>query len=146
MSITTTKTSLPSWLRRAVPALMVAATMAASPIATVYAQPPAPDNTKVNKRDRQPTQATADDQKNNDADLKITQQIRKALSADKALSTYAHNVKVITQGGKVTLKGPVRSAEEKKVVEAKAAEVAGAANITNQLSVASGATSKKAGS
>jgi osmotically-inducible protein OsmY len=121
--------------------------MVASPLAAVYAaQPPAPDDTKVNKRDRQPSQATADHQKNNAGDLQITQQIRKALTADKALSAYAHNVKVITQGGKVTLKGPVRSAEEKKVVEAKAAEVAGAANITNQLSVAPGAASKKAGS
>jgi osmotically-inducible protein OsmY len=97
---------------------------------------PKPDNSKVNQRDRRPEQATADQQKNNRADLEITQQIRKALTADKSLSTYAHNVKVITQGGKVTLKGPVRSADEKKAVELKAAEVAGAENITNQITVA----------
>ena len=109
-------------------------------------QPPAPDNTKVNARDRQPAQSTADDQKNNQTDLQITQAIRRALTADKSLSTYAHNVKVITQHGRVTLKGPVRTVEEKKAVEEKAAEVAGAANITNQLSVAPGVASKKAGS
>jgi osmotically-inducible protein OsmY len=97
---------------------------------------PKPDNSKVNQRDRRPEQATADQQKNNPADLEITQRIRKALTADKSLSTYAHNVKVITQGGKVTLKGPVRSADEKKAVELKAAEVAGAENITNQITVA----------
>jgi hyperosmotically inducible protein len=55
---------------------------------------------------------------------------------DKTLSTYAHNVKVITQGGQVTLNGPVRSDEEKKSVEAKAVEVAGNGHVTNQLSIA----------
>ena len=54
-------------------------------------------------------------------------------------------MKVITQHGKVTLKGPVRTADEKKTVEAKAAEVAGASNISNQLSVAPDDASKKAG-
>ena len=55
---------------------------------------------------------------------------------DKTLSTYAHNVKVVTQDGNVTLKGPVRSAEEKQNVEAKAVEIAGAGHVTNQMSVA----------
>jgi osmotically-inducible protein OsmY len=55
---------------------------------------------------------------------------------DKTLSSYAHNVKVIAQNGQVTLKGPVRSEQEKKTVEAKAAEVAGAEHVTNQMSVA----------
>ena len=99
-------------------------------------QPTAPDNTKVNTRDRKPTAVTADQQKNSKVDLETTQQIRKALMADKSLSTYAHNVKVVTRNGKVTLKGPVRSDDEKKAVETKAAEVAGAGNVTNQLAVA----------
>jgi len=99
-------------------------------------QPPAPDNSKVNARDRKPAQVTADQQKHNESDLETTRQIRKALMADTSLSTYAHNVKVVTLAGHVTLKGPVRTEEEKKVVEAKAAEVAGATNITNQVSVA----------
>jgi len=107
-----------------------------APVALQAQQPTAPDNTKVNTRDRQPSAVTADQQKNNKGDLETTRQIRKALTDDKSLSTYAHNIKVITRNGKVTLKGPVRSADEKKAVEAKAAEVAGAANVTNQISVA----------
>ena len=55
---------------------------------------------------------------------------------DKTLSTYAHNVKVIAQDGQVTLKGPVRTEDEKKTVEAKATEVAGAGHVTNQISIA----------
>jgi osmotically-inducible protein OsmY len=55
---------------------------------------------------------------------------------DKALSSYAHNVKVIAQGGQVTLKGPVRSDAERRTVEAKATEVAGAGHVTNEMSVA----------
>ena len=54
---------------------------------------------------------------------------------DKSLSTYAHNVKIVAHGGTVTLKGPVRTEEEKKTVEAKATEVAGAGKVTNNISV-----------
>ena len=93
------------------------------------------DNTKMNERDRNPNEPTADRQKDNRSDREITQQVRKAIVKDKSLSTYAHNVKVITQNGMVTLKGPVRSEEEKKAIEAKAAEVAGQDKVTNQLDV-----------
>ena len=65
----------------------------------------------------------------------VTQKIRKAIHEDQSLSTYAHNIKVITQDGKVTLRGPVRSEEEKSNLEAKAASVAGQENVTNQLDV-----------
>jgi hypothetical protein len=95
------------------------------------------DNTKMNERDRNPNEPTADRQKDNRSDREITQQVRKAIVKDKSLSTYAHNVKVITQNGTVTLKGPVRSEEEKKAIEAKAAEVAGQDKVTNQLDVKS---------
>ena len=98
-------------------------------------QPTAPDNTKVNERDRSKTEATADQQKDNRSDRDITQQIRQSIMKDKSLSTYAHNVKIVTQGGQVTLKGPVRSEEEKKTVEVKATEVAGENKVTNQLDV-----------
>jgi osmotically-inducible protein OsmY len=96
----------------------------------------APDNTKVNKRDRSKAEPTADQQSNAKADRDLTRKIRQTLVKDKDLSTYAHNIKVITRNGAVTLKGPVRSEEEKKLVEAKAAEVAGGANITSELEVA----------
>lgn len=105
-------------------------------------QPPASDNTKINKRDRSKAESTADQGKNNVSDREIMQKIRKAIVDDKSLSTYAHNVKVIAQNGKVTLKGPVRSEEEKKAVEDKAAEVAGAGNVTNELTIKA-ARSKK---
>ena len=95
----------------------------------------APDNTQVNKRDRSPGEATADQQKNNRTDLDLTKDIRKSIMDDKSLSTYGHNVKVIAQNGKVTLKGPVNSADEKQSIEQKATEVAGAGNVANELTV-----------
>jgi osmotically-inducible protein OsmY len=95
-----------------------------------------PDNTKVNERDRNPDEATADRQKMNAADRKLTAEIRKSVMADKALSTYAHNVKIISQDGTVTLKGPVRSDDEVKSIMAKAVEVVGSPDkVVNQMSV-----------
>ena len=92
-----------------------------------------PDNTKQNKDQTPPT---ADQQKMNPADRAITQKIRKAIHEDQALSTYAHNIKIITQDGKVTLRGPVRSEDEKNNLQAKAVAVAGEENVTNQLEIA----------
>jgi osmotically-inducible protein OsmY len=103
----------------------------------------APDHTQVNKRDRAKEAATADQQKENSNDRELTQKIRRALMDDKTLSTYAHNVKVIAQDGQITLKGPVRTEDEKKTVEAKATEVAGAGHVTNQISIAPSKASKK---
>jgi hyperosmotically inducible periplasmic protein len=95
-----------------------------------------PDNTKVNERDRNPDEATADRQKMNAADRKLSAEIRKSVMADKALSTYAHNVKIISQDGTVTLKGPVRSDDEVKSIMAKAVEVVGSPDkVVNQMSV-----------
>ncbi len=96
-----------------------------------------PDNTKTNKRDRNPHQATADDQKMNASDTELTRKIRQSIMADKTLSTYAHNVKIISQDGMVTMKGPVKSEAEKKNVIAKAVAIAAKAeNVINQISVA----------
>lgn len=99
-------------------------------------QQPAPDNTKNNQGDASRDATTADQQKMNPADRNTTKQIRKSIMQDKSLSTYGHNIKIITQDGKVTLKGPVRSEEDKATIEAKAVAVAGAGNVTNQLEVA----------
>ena len=96
-------------------------------------QQAAPDNTKKNKDQRSPT---ADQQKMNPSDRAITQKIRKAVHDDSSLSTYAHNIKIITQDGKVTLRGPVRSEEEKNNLQAIAVTVAKEENVTNQLEVA----------
>ena len=103
----------------------------------------APDNTKANQQDRAKGAATADQQKDNASDRDITHKIRQAVMDDKSLSTYAHNVKVVAQDGQVTLKGPVRSENEKKTVEAKAVEVAGAGHVSNQITIASSKNSKK---
>jgi hyperosmotically inducible protein len=97
--------------------------------------PPAADNTKANQRDKSSAEPTADQGKNNVNDREIMQKIRKAVMDDKSLSTYAHNVKIISQNGKVTLKGPVRSAEEKQSIEQKATDVAGVGNVTNEITI-----------
>jgi osmotically-inducible protein OsmY len=131
--------------------IVVAFTLASAllvPVISAGAQAPADkqtpaDNTKVNERDRAPDAVTADQQKENSRDRDITQKIRRALVDDKTLSTYAHNVKVVAQDGRVTLKGPVRTEDEKKAVEAKATEVAGAGRVTNQLTIAPEKDSKK---
>ena len=106
-------------------------------------EPAKPDNTKVNKRDRTAGEPTADQQKEKTSDRQLAAKIRRAIVADKSLSTYAHNVKVIVQGGAVTLKGPVHTEDEKKAVEAKATEAAGSAKVTNELSVKGDSTHAK---
>lgn len=106
-------------------------------------QQPAPDNTKTNQGDAGKNATTADQQKMNESDRQTTKQIRAALTADKALSTYAHNIKIITRNGMVTLKGPVRSEDEKSAIQAKAEQVAGASNVTNKLTIAPPAAAKQ---
>jgi hypothetical protein len=114
--------------------LVFGVTLMATPIPRYQdPQQTPPDNTKQNKDQKPPT---ADQQKMNPADRAITQKIRKAIHEDTTLSTYAHNVKIITQDGKVTLRGPVRSEDEKSNIEAKAVTVAGQGNVTNQLEIA----------
>jgi hyperosmotically inducible protein len=93
------------------------------------------DNTKVNKQDRKSSEPTADQAKNGTTDRAMMKKIRRAVVADKSLSTYAHNVKIISEGGKVTLKGPVNTEEEKKAIETKATEIAGAGNVTDEITV-----------
>ena len=98
---------------------------------------PAPaDNTRVNERDRNQAEPTADQQKENSSDRQLTQKIRRAVVEDKSLSTSAHNVKIISQNGTVTLKGPVKSEEEKQTIESKATQIAGQGNVKNEIEVA----------
>jgi len=95
--------------------------------------PVKPDNTARNADS--PEAQTPVDQAENEADLQISQNIRKAIVADDSLSVNAHNVKVITSGGIVTLRGPVKSQQEKAVIEAKAKEVAGVTKVNSFLEV-----------
>jgi|SRR5579872_1496245 len=116
-----------------VPRLTVAA-MACIGLSVAFAQekPVKPDNTRSNRDGGQ----TADQQSMNKQDRDLTQQIRKAIVDDKSLSTYAHNVKIISQNGTVTLRGPVRNEDEKDAVEAKAKTIAGVTAVNNELTVA----------
>lgn len=118
------------------PFLLTAALVFSMAAGISMAQAPAPDNSKVNAVGANSTDktSTADGQSNDAKDLAITQQIRKSIMADKALSTYAHNIKIVTVSGTVTLNGVVRDDREKDAIEAKAQAVA--PSVVNDLTVA----------
>jgi len=103
-----------------------------------------PDNTRTNQRDRDKSHPTAGQQSGNSSDLQITRDIRRALTSDKSLSTYAKNIKIITQNGNVTLRGPVRSEQDKQAIEAKANEVA-PGHVKSEIQIAAKGTGKKSG-
>jgi hyperosmotically inducible protein len=95
----------------------------------------APDNTGRNVRDRSGKTLTPGDQSESEADRTLTQRVRQAVVADDSLSTTAHNVKIITIDGVVTLRGPVNSAKEKANIDAKAQQIAGATKVKNHLEI-----------
>ena len=128
-----------NWIITAVAAGLLA--LGGSTIGSAQSQSPAADNTKKNKTESKGV--TADQGKNNQADRELMQKIRQSVVADKSLSTYAHNVKIIAHGGKVTLKGPVHSEAEKQTIEQKATEVAGAGNVTNDITIKAAKTKTK---
>jgi osmotically-inducible protein OsmY len=92
------------------------------------------DNTGRNVRDRGES-VTPTDQSNSAADIETTAKIRKAIVDDDQLSSNAHNVKIVTRDGAVTLRGPVKSAAEKSAIAAKAQQVAGVKRVDNQLEI-----------
>jgi hyperosmotically inducible periplasmic protein len=94
-----------------------------------------PDNTAVNKRDRDGGEKTPIDQNENQRDVNITAEIRKAVLATKDMSINARNVKIITANGKVTLRGPVNSEAEKKVIGDLARQLAGQDNVIDEIEV-----------
>jgi len=95
------------------------------------------DNTAKNQRDRDDNSITADQQGNSKSDVELTADIRRAIVKDKSLSINAHNVKIITNGGAVVLRGPVNSEAEKTNVNKKACDIAGAAHVKNEIEVKS---------
>jgi hyperosmotically inducible protein len=97
--------------------------------------PSAPDNTAVNARDRAPGAMTAGQQSNATSDVELTRKIRQAVVGDDSLSMLAHNVKIVSANGGVTLRGPVKTAEEKTAIASKAQAIAGAGKVDNQLEV-----------
>jgi osmotically-inducible protein OsmY len=92
------------------------------------------DNTARNAQS--PSAKTATDQAENETDREISANVRKAVVADDSLSMDAHNVKIITSGGVVTLRGPVKTQQEKTAIETKAKQVAGVVRVENLLEVA----------
>lgn len=123
------------YVRCASGTLFLGAALLASPSLQAANQSTSADNTKVNKRDRTQSEPTADNAKNGTSDRELMRQIRRDVVADKNLSTYAHNIKIIAQGGKVTLKGAVHTEEEKKTIENFARKRAGDENVTNDITV-----------
>ncbi len=93
-----------------------------------------PDNSATNKDHT----VTADQSSNKKSDVELAKAIRKAITSDKQLSVYAHNVKVIVTAGAVTLKGPVHSQEEKDAIVAKAKEAAGPAAVEDAITIVPG--------
>jgi hyperosmotically inducible periplasmic protein len=126
-----------TWIAAALMMTWTAAIGNAGDPATTAAEAQYPaDDTGRNTRDSDDTTLTADKQSNSKSDVEITRQIRRAIVEDHSLSTNAHNVKIITNGGVVTLRGPVASNEEKTIVAKKAEKITGVGKVDNQLEVA----------
>ena len=97
--------------------------------------PIVPDNSGVNIRDRDARPMTAGQQSNATSDVNLTRKIRRAVVRDHSLSILAHNVKIVSANGSVTLRGPVKTEQEKTVIASKAQAIAGADKVDNQLQV-----------
>jgi hyperosmotically inducible periplasmic protein len=108
----------------------------AGPLGAQTTSPVAADNAKSNQADVSNATATADAQTNRATDIDLTKRIRQSLMADKSLSTYAHNVKIVSVNGSVTLNGVVRTEDEKSAIEMKAADIAGRNKVTSDLKIA----------
>jgi hyperosmotically inducible protein len=126
-----------TWVAAALMMLCMPSFSSAGDAATTAAEAQYPaDDTGRNTRDSDGATPTADRQSNSKADVEITRQIRRAIVKDDSLSTDAHNVKIITSGGVVTLRGPVASSEEKMAVAKKVEKINGVRRVDNQLEIA----------
>lgn len=122
-------------ISRLAPLTVLAAVLAAPMGAWSQSPPTAPDNTATNAADRDTGAPTADQQSNSKTDIALTRHIRRAIERDGSLSVLAHQVKIITSNGNVTLRGPVKTEAEKAAIGSKAEAIAGADKVDNQLSV-----------
>jgi len=102
---------------------------------SAVAQDKPADNSAKNERDRSGETKTSGDQSNSSDDIKTTAAIRRAVMKDDSLTMTAKNVKIITESGMVTLRGPVKSAEEKTKIEEHVKAAAPGAKIDNQLEI-----------
>lgn len=123
----------PSWIARDLAVFaMLAAFGLAAPSSRFFDQ----NENKAQARPSQsPTAAGAEEQAQSTKDRELARKVRRAVVSDKSLSTSAHNIKIIAQNGVVTLRGTVRSENEKSAITAKAAEIAGANNVKDEMSV-----------
>jgi hyperosmotically inducible protein len=96
---------------------------------------PAVNNSAINVRDRDTRAITPGQQSNSKNDLELTRQIRRAVEKDDSLSMQAHNVKIISMNGIVTLRGPVKTRHDKLAIDKKARQIAGVDNVNNLLQV-----------
>jgi osmotically-inducible protein OsmY len=116
-----------------VPASAMAQT--APPASATTAPSSTPDSTKINERDRSSQATTPTSQPNDKADIKLAAAVRRAVVKDDTLSMSAHNIKIVAAHGAVTLRGPVKSADEKARVESIVKSVAGVNSLDNELDI-----------
>jgi hyperosmotically inducible periplasmic protein len=124
-------------LKRILLSLMISSWVLASG-GLAFAQEPsptAPDNSAMNARDRGGDTMTAQQQSNSKSDVELTREVRRAVVKDESLSTLAHNVKIVTSNGNVTLRGPVANEQEKTSIADKAQAIAGQGKVDNELEV-----------
>jgi osmotically-inducible protein OsmY len=115
---------------------LLAQSTSASSSTSRNADTPAADNSKSNRTVSTNHNVTADQQKNDAADIDLVKRIRQDVMADKGLSTYGHNVKIIAVNGRVTLNGVVRDMDEKSAINKKAAAIAGPTHVVDELKIA----------
>ena len=127
------KTSWQHWFARDLVLIAVLGTATVSSWSATLEQ--SPDNTQANRPGDSPDATRADQQGQSAKDRELARKIRRAVVTDKSLSTYAHNVKIIARHGVVTLKGPVRSDEEKNTIDARATQIVGASNVKDEMTV-----------
>ena len=96
---------------------------------------PRVDNTSINERDKGGATKTPQAQTDQAQDRELLAAVRRAIVGDKSLSTMAHNVKILVEGGAVTLRGPVKNGDEKAKVESLVKQTKGITSADNQLDV-----------
>lgn len=115
--------------------IMMAGNAQAEREEAIYLSGSSAENTERNVRDKYGTTLTPEDQQENQSDIKITAEIRKAAVEDESLSVNAENIKIITRDGIVTLRGPVESEAESMKLKQLAAQIPGVVQVYNQLEI-----------
>jgi len=131
-ALSVAKISWPSWVARD---LALLAVMGVFGLAAPWSRPSEQnsENSQVTRPSNSNSSASADEQAQSTKDRELARKIRRALVTDKSLSTYAHNIRIIAQSGTVTLKGVVRSEQEKSAIISKAIQIAGANNVKDEI-------------